>query len=60
MNTCGMHALCPGHIMVPYSVTVPDNMVTALGKENSSWGNPEGSAVSVEIIPLEHGLNFQL
>lgn len=49
------------HVLdMSYSVIAPEDVVTALGEESCSWGYPKDSAVSIEMIPLEHGLSFQV
>lgn len=44
----------------PHSVTVPEDVVTALGEKSYRGGHSKDSAVSVKMVPLEHDLSFQL
>lgn len=59
MNTHNMYIVC---LDMPWShtLTVPEDVDTALEEKSYSWGHPKDSAVSVKMIPLEHDLSFQL
>lgn len=47
-------------VVIPQCAAVAGDVLTALGEENCSGGNPKGSTLSVEVTLLEDGLSLQL